>query len=519
MNRERFEVAVIGAGPTGLVLGNLLGAMGVSTIVIERDREVFPIPRATHMDEETLRNLALTGLFDRLSSHISPFGNMEVADANGRAFLTETVGLNVHLHGRKGAFFFDQPAMERVLRDGLGRFPNVEFRTGFEVRDIAQDAQGVELSVISTDGDKLKVSASYAVGCDGGRSRVREQLGIGWKSLAPPSRWLIVDTLLRDVDDAALLPPNFQYRMGRGRLMLYAHGHGLNRRWEFRLDDNEPQPSERQVAQWVSAFIDPERLKVTRLTTYTQNALVAERWREGRVLLAGDAAHLMPPAAGQGMCSGIRDAVNLAWKLQHVLQDGHLTEGLNTYYGEREPHLVQMLKGSIFIGNRLDAPSVFGRWAKYWQLRAIARFPMLSERLRSHLIRPIPFTDGFVDTASGGGQHLPCFIDENGSSDALWPYGWAVIADRDAFGPSLSLRLADMGIAAVGNRPQDRTFMPAMLRWLKEQHADLAIVRPDCIVYAFTNPASIHGHLDVLEMSGVGRASLMEAMARRVMVA
>lgn len=517
MMDRRAEIVIIGAGPTGLVLGNLLGALGVSTVILERDTEVFPVPRATHMDEETVRNLALTGLMEQLLPHLSPFGNAEVADRHGNAILSEPIGIGSELHGTIGSCFFHQPGMEQVLRDGLGRFACVRLLTGVECVALKQDDGGVSVSARQmATGEMQHLRASYAVGCDGGRSLVRGLLGIAMRQMAPPRRWLIVDARLRDAADASLLPHGFRYRMGLSRLSLYAHGHGLNRRWEFRLYGDEPAPTEEQAMRWVADFIDPHRLEVLRITSYSQNALIAEQWRKGRVLLAGDAAHLMPPAAGQGMCSGIRDAVNLAWKLHHVLQRGNGDALLRTYRLEREPHLTAMLRASLFISGRVNADSVLGGWWKYAQMLTLGRLHPLRGLMRHHLMRPVPLADGFLDAGSGGGQHLPCMVADGTPSDRLWPYGWAVFSASGSFGPSLALRLSVMGISAISS---SSALQRQMGEWLHGRHAEYAIVRPDRIVYALADSTDVHARLDALEQAGIGSESLQEALAASVKAA
>ncbi|MCF8277325.1 MAG: bifunctional 3-(3-hydroxy-phenyl)propionate/3-hydroxycinnamic acid hydroxylase [Flavobacteriales bacterium] len=510
------EVVIVGGGPTGLMLANLLGACGVKTIVLEREKDVFPVPRATHIDEETVRNFTLTGLMPELAKHISPFGNVEVADSKGRVILTEHVGLISDVHGKAGSFFFDQPAFETILRHGLKRYAHVLFLPDTEVLKIDQHANGVTVFAKDRECENERtVHAQYAVGCDGGRSLVRKSLDISMHQMAPSRDWLIVDATLKDMNDAALLPQHFQYRMGLDRLMLYAHGHGQNRRWEFRLQQGEEHPDRSEVIKWISAFIEPEKLNILRMTPYTQRAQIAEKWRVGRILLAGDAAHLMPPSAGQGMCSGIRDAVNLAWKLRHVLQFSDRDGMLNSYQTERQPHLTKMLNSSMFISNRLNAESAVARLWKYAQILFIGTFSPIRDLMRSQLLSPIPLSAGFFQHSLAGGQHVPRFEDQDGQFTDVWPYAWAVVGAADAFGPSLMLRLGMMGIHSVGNRLEDAMLESRLNRWLKDNDATFAIIRPDRIVYCFTGKHAIHAQLDVLERRGVGYVELANALELR----
>jgi 3-(3-hydroxy-phenyl)propionate hydroxylase len=502
---QRFDVALVGAGPTGLVLANLLGQCGVQTVVIERGIEVFPVPRATHMDEETVRNLALTGLLPQLAQHMSTFGHAEVTDSKGRVIFRQRVGLNDPIHGRQGSFFFDQPEIEQVLKDGLKRYGCISLISGATVTKVETEGHHAIVSA-DTDqaGNSARFIARYVVGCDGGKSIVRKAIGTDMRTISPPTNWMVIDTVLKHAADAALLPSGFQYRMGSAGLSLYAHGHGLNRRWEFRLNDVGRAMTEAEALDQVARYIDLHRLNILRITRYVQNGLVAEEWTKGPLILAGDAAHMMPPDGGQGMCSGIRDAVNLSWKLNHVLRGGS-GQVLHSYQKERMPHLIQLLRNAMFIGRRVSAASAIERRWKELQFWVLARFSLLRNKLRGRILRPFPLTDGFFDRRAGGGQHLPNFTVGDVRIDTLWGLGWAVVGGADAFGPALSVRLNALGMASIGNHPGHLPFSVEAAGWLARNGAQLAIVRPDRIIYALVSAPDVQRYLDELEKAGVGR--------------
>ena len=487
---SRSEVLVVGCGPTGVVLANLLGRLGVRTTVLERDADVPEFPRATHVDEETLRCLQSTALGPALLEHTAPFGRASVVDARGRVLFDEEVKNRRGVHGYEGSRFFDQAAFERVLRSGLARFPEVVTHLGVAVESIVDRGDHVEVVARTAAGQPQMHVARWVVGCDGGRSVTRESLGVTMDSLAPPRRWVLVDTRLKDPADAALLPSGFRYVLDPRRLTIYAHGIGLNRRWEF--ETCEQDPDDATVVGWIAPFIDPARLEILRLARYSRLALLAPRWRAGRVLLAGDAAHMMPPSAGQGLCSGVRDAVNLAWKLERVVHGRAGAGLLDSYERERRSHARGTLDRTLFLARRLEADSAAQRVWRGLSLRAIGALSPLRSLL-GHLLSPPQSVDvGCFDGRSPlAGRHLPqtalrdrahgedpWLVDAIGYRPALI-FGAAVAPPS----PSTIAWAAARGLA-VGRLGDDLVEAQSHLAdWLRAHGADVVLVRPDRLIY------------------------------------
>ena len=483
------DVAIVGCGPTGAVLANLLGQLGVRVVVLERDQDVYPVPRATHVDEETLRNFQATGLAGALMPHTALFGRIQVVDGDGRLLVEDRVEEPDSPHGYAGSRFFDQPAFERVLRGGLARYPHVELHLGAEVSRVEDRGDGATVHATRTGtGAELAVRASWVVGCDGGRSVVRAALGVETERPAPQRRWLIVDALLRDPDDAALLPDCFRYHVGPRRLSLYAHGVGRNRRWEFQLGDDEAAPAEADVIDWISESVDPARLDIVRLTTYAHTSMVAKTWRVGRVFVAGDAAHLMPPSAGQGMCSGIRDAINLAWKL-HLVATGRAGSALlDTYERERKPHVRDMLETTLFVGRQLRADTPFERWQTKQRFRLAALVPGLRGAIRRRVLRRLPLRDGFLDPGSRlAGHPLPqVAVGSNGDGarlDDLLGYRFALVARAGALSDDDAAWAATRNVG-VWRSGVDLDDAGALGEWLEAEGLDFALARPDRQLFA-----------------------------------
>ncbi|MFO0630243.1 MAG: FAD-dependent monooxygenase, partial [Polyangiales bacterium] len=315
---------------------------------------------------------------------------------------------------------------------------------------------------------------------EGGRRGVRGALGVSRRAVAPRRHWLIVDTLLRDPADGARLPGNFRYVLDPERLTIYAHGIGLNRRWEFQLDEGEAPPDDETLRAWLRRFIDPDRLTVLRVVPYAHQSLVAERWRVGRVLLAGDAAHMMPPSAGQGMCSGIRDALNLAWKLARVVSGAADEALLNSYEHERSWHVGEILAGTLFIGNRLEARTALQRWRRRNELRVLGQLPdALRAFARQHAIRHPVITEGCFDPGAAlRGQHIPrATVHGDQDLDVTLGYRFGLIV-RD-------------NVAVPDGIPADLTVLRVhadldggLRGWMDERHLDFVLVRPDRLLFS-----------------------------------
>lgn len=483
-------VLIVGCGPTGVVLANLLGQLGVRVVVLERDRDVYPVPRATHIDEETLRNFQSTGLIEALTPYTTPFGTMKLVDPDGTALFEQWVGHPEAPHGYSGSRFFDQPVFERTLRGGLARYPHVRLLVGTEAVAYAQDGDGVVVRAKDVASDeRFDIRASWVVGCDGGRSQTRDAMGVEMAPIAPQRKWLILDSLLKDPADAALLPDGFRYILDPARLTVYAHGIGAHRRWEFQLGKNGETPDRETVLSWVSAFIDLDRLDVTRITTYAHTALLARAWRVGRMFVAGDAAHMMPPSAGQGMCSGIRDAVNLAWKL-HCVVSGRFGAGLlDTYERERAPHVRKVLHGTLFIGRLLRGDTAFERWSRRQHLRLVMALPGLERFLRSQRLGHPPLRDGFLLAGSReAGRHLPqgtIHWDERDClSDDAFGYRFALVTRPGVVSAEDAAWAAARGVGVWRIGEDVIETNGTLSQWLRERGLDFALARPDHQIFA-----------------------------------
>ena len=319
-NDATFDVVVIGCGLTGATAANLLGQLGLRTLVLERDTALYPSPRAIVFDDEVLRILQAIGIGEQLGKLTAPLERAQYINGAGRVLVDIPLKEMVTVTGHPFVSAFYQPEMELLLRTRLGDFPSVTVRTGHEVEAIAQDADAVHLTVHDlASGQTGAVHARYVLGCDGARSFTRKALGISLMDMRQDAAWLVVDA---DVNAADPFPIwNFQV-CHPARPTTFVHGRGKHLRWEFKLRRGErpdevthPERIRDLIRKAPMVGIDPDLITIQRSAVYTFHAAIAEHWQQGRVFLLGDAAHQMPPFLGQGACAGLRDAMNLAWKL------------------------------------------------------------------------------------------------------------------------------------------------------------------------------------------------------------
>ena len=350
------DVVVIGAGPVGLAISNYLGQMGVEVLVIEKLDNLIDYPRAIGIDDESLRTIQAFGLVDQVLPHTTPWHAMRFLTPKGRCFadiqpMTEEFGWS-----RRNAFI--QPHVDGVMFKGLKRFANVRALFSRDLVDFSQTGDGVSLRMKKADGSEETVRAGYMVACDGGNSYVRRTLNISFEGKTAPNQWIVVD-----IANDPLSTPHVYLCCDPVRPYVSAAlPHGV-RRFEFMVMPGETEAElskPENMRKLLSKVLpNPDRIELIRCRVYTHNARLAGQFRQGRVLLAGDAAHIMPVWQGQGYNSGMRDASNLAWKLALVVKGLAGPNLLDTYEVERRDHAKAMIDLSVLAGHVLAPPK---RW-------------------------------------------------------------------------------------------------------------------------------------------------------------
>lgn len=346
------DVAVVGYGPAGATLANLLALRGLSVVVLDREADIYRLPRAIHFDGECMRVFQSIGIADRLAPGLVVAPGMRFVSADGDLLLDWSRPTQPGPQGWHPSYRFHQPALESLLREQLSGRSGVDVRLRHDVFCVESGEHDVTLRMEDlATGRLLSTRARWVVGCDGARSTVRRFMGTELDDLRSHERWLVVDVILRrerpDLGDHSV-----QF-CDPARPATYVRGPGMRRRWELMLlpgEDATALSSPESLWRLLSRWITPEDAVLERPAVYTFHAVVARGWRNGRLLLAGDAAHQTPPFMGQGMCAGIRDAANLAWKLSDVARGRADESLLDTYESERAPHVREFIETAVRLG-------------------------------------------------------------------------------------------------------------------------------------------------------------------------
>lgn len=465
---EDFDVVIVGLGPVGATLANLLGQSGTRTLVLEREPACYHLPRAVHFDDEVMRTFQTIGLAEKIAKKTRLNVGMRFVDANGKLLLDWPRPQQPTAQGWPASYRFHQPDLETILREGLARFPSVEVRSRCEAFMLDEKDDHAEVRYEDLARGKVhRVRASYVVGCDGARSLVRRFLESGMEDLGFHERWLVVDVLLNR-DKPELGDWSIQY-CNPARPATYVRGPENRRRWEIAVLPEESSTeitAPARVWELLADWLAPHEAALERAAVYTFHSLVADTWGRGRLLLAGDAAHQTPPFMGQGMCAGIRDAVNLAWKLVHSVHGGDPAV-LDTYGSERRPNAREYVATAARLGGLINTTGTeAGLRAAFPQADGSAKMesiaPPLGEGLGSgplagRLFGQPRLKDGrLMDDVIG---YAPVLVADAAlvRGDAL-PDGLAVVTTDDA--PDAEAQLARFGTRAVLLRP-DRHILGA----------------------------------------------------------
>lgn len=493
---QEVEVVISGCGPVGALTANLLGQLGVKTLVLERDVAPHGEPRAFSCDDEALRIYQAAGLLDVLREGMRQNQFVEYVDGRGGRFAEVHTGEVDFGFGHTPLWFFHQPLLEAALRDGLKRFACVELRTGVGVAGLTQDSQGVTVQCreYATGGER-RVRARYLLACDGARSGVRKALDIPMKGRAYGEPWLAVSGTVEGE-----VPEICRFVCDPKRPAFVALGGAKQLRWEFMLlpgETREQLEHPDMIAKLIAPYVDPARVKLNRSQVYTFHSLSAERWRQGRVFLVGDAAHTMPPFMGQGLVSGLRDAHNLAWKLERVLRGGAPDALLDSYEQERRPHVEAVQQLCIRVGHLFLARNPVLAAARDMLLRGLQHIPRVRRFIQGFEFKQPPAHEGgyYLDGGGAAGTYFPQppVRRESGEEvlldDALGQ-GFSVLCRGEApetageLARSLGARLVTVLPAGAAPRSAAVVDVTGKLGdWFSRHGADVVVLRPDRFVF------------------------------------
>ncbi len=481
------DVAIVGYGPTGMCLAALLGQRGHRVVVLERYLGLYNLPRAACFDDEIMRTFQKLGLADEIAVGTVPQYDYDWVSAEG-----ETL---VHLQydriapgGWAAMNMMFQPHLEAVLDRHDKALPTVDVRQGFTVAELGQDEDGVTLRGAGPDGQTASVRARFVVGADGGNGFVRRTVGATADDYSFQENWLVCDFRIRRAVEGL---PMFRQVCDPAQPTSIVRIGPDHHRFSFMLDPRQKAETETEPGRvWsrVSRYLAPEDAELIRAVNYTFRSRIMDRWRHGRVFLAGDAAHEMPPFLGQGMCSGIRDAHNLAWKLDLVLTEHADAALLDTYQAEREPHVRFITEKAIELGRIQTLRDPAEARARDERLLSQRRSNRAAAKLR------LPGYEAGLVANSGvffPQAHVRS-ADKEGLFDDVVGSGWCIVAcDTAVLGLLTELecsawqaiggQAAVIGKqeAALGFDDVDGTYTA----WFASHACRAAILRPDWYVY------------------------------------
>jgi len=568
MNNKKIapqvDVVISGLGPTGLTLAHLLGKRGLSVVVLEREPQFYGNARAVYTDDECLRIFQAAGMAEELTKDMLLNATFQWLLPNGEVLhqLIQTA----RPYGWPANNLLYQPLMETTLADGLVRYPLVSVRRGREFTRFIQDADGVTVMHIESQGAQYSkqapvlgetpapqegeeaLRARYFVACDGGRSAVRAQTGIKMTGRSFPNPWIVVDIKQKEGEDCLRHLPYFSFICDPECPTVSCRQPYGHHRFEFMLmpgQTKEHMEDPQTVRAYLSKYVDVNKVEILRSLVYTFNALVAETWRDGRVFLAGDAAHMTPQFVGQGMNAGVRDAYNLAWKLDAVLRGQACDSLLDSYQSERRPHAQAMIDLSIHMKNFVSTANPLLCSLRNLATRTARLTPGLREFLSEAKFKPRPRYEssayfGLPRQRRAGleGEQLPQpqLVDRESRPllmDEALGEGYALIGY--GVDPRQSLLDADLQQLArletryltlypLGGRPQGKVSACApqgvdewedmtgeCIRRFKEAGypvGTVAIVRPDRFVFAMARPGAVQSAIHyLLEQLGLQAAN------------
>lgn len=423
---ELYDVAIVGYGPAGATLAHLLADTGLKVLVLERESAHYHLPRAVHFDAEVMRTFQWIGIADEMEPKTALHPGMRFVDGDGALLLDWPRPQGEGPQAWRANYRFHQPDLEEVLRDHMATRPEVTVRTRCEVFHFDDLGDAVELRFEDMSCGKIeRVRSKYVVGCDGARSLIRRYIESGMEDYGFHERWLVVDVILNR-DKPELGDHSVQYCVPE-RPATYVRTPGMRRRWEITVlpdeDSNEIARPER-VWELLSDWLTPDEAELERTAVYVFHSLVAEDWRKGRLILAGDSCHQTPPFMGQGMCAGTRDVTNLYWKLA-LLCKGIVTGDeaealLETYESERKPNAREYIQTAVRLGGLINTAGT--------EEALRAALPSANGSARMESIAPSIGPGLGVGDKAGRLFGQPRMADGTRMDD-VFPHQWVVVCD------------------------------------------------------------------------------------------
>lgn len=473
--KQYYDVAIVGYGPTGVTLANLLVKQGLKVLVLEREAQILQLPRAVRFDAECMRIFQSIGISEKLQQELAPGPGMKFVDAEGNLLITWERPTQKGMHQWSSAYRIHQPDLEATLREHVEQNPLLTVKIRHEVFKIDEQAKDCTLFFENlANGILYQATAKFVVGCDGTRSLIRRLIGTTFEDLNLHSRWLVVDFIAKnntnDLGDYSIQYCNPQ------RPMSYIKGVGQRLRWEIMVmpeDDVNTLTQPETIWKLLADYIQPENAEIERATVYTFHALLAKQWCKNRLIIAGDAAHQTPPFMGQGMAAGIRDASNLAWKLNELVREDQSFELVQSYHTERMSHVKEFIQGAVNFGKIIQ--NYCANYEYQQQVSQLKNFITPTPRLGAGFIQ---------NTDEINGQIAPQFILDNQvlSDDAIgYQFSLFVL-------PEYQAQIEELELNSIQRLSIIYAKQTEISDWLNHNQAHAILVRPDRYIFGKASP-------------------------------
>lgn len=486
-----YEIIIVGCGPTGATFANYFGQQNIKTLIIDKETEIIDYPRAVHIDEDVVRIFQELKLYDQMKNDgIKPFKNYALVNKNNKTLFKFSPNSSIS-EEIPSCNWILQPEIEKHLRQGFSKYDCITFLKGTSLTEIFQDNGFITVHLKDNTGNYSELKSKYLIASDGGKSLIRKKFDIPVHDFGFKKNWMVIDT---EYQGTQSFSEDHKQYCNPKQPITYVNGVKNHFRWEFMVKPKDELLNENELLKKMLPYLEKnfpmKDFKILRKKVYTFHTVIAEKWRINNVFLAGDAAHQMPPFLGQGMCSGIKDAKNLSWKISIACKKS--TNGieklLNSYEGERKPQVVKIIKLAAILGGFIQYSNPYLYKIRNGVLKFINVLPSkpIDKLIEKHLYSIPLETDLSLTELSG--QRFPqpiihtkdkvCYFDD------IVHQNWAILYKNTSI-PDYVLTFIKK-IELVKSIPKENQIVSSYLeKWMKAKKIDLVIIRPDkFILYA-----------------------------------
>ena len=491
---EFFDIIITGCGPTGATFANYLGKYGLKILIIDSEKEIVNYPRAVHIDEEVVRIFQELDIFNQIkTTAIKEFEYYQLVNKKDKVLFEFKPNCSIS-DEIPSCNWVLQPEIEKYLRNGFSQYPTIDFRKNTVCLDFFQTADTVTVKLLNKENNlSYNCAAKYLIGCDGGKSNTRKKLNIQMHDFGFKKEWLVVDTLYKGTETFSEMHKQY---CDPKRPTTYVNGVGSHFRWEFMIKKTDADLSEAEVEKQCIESLDlkvpMKNFEIIRKKKYTFYTLIAKKWRHKRIFIAGDAAHQMPPFLGQGMCAGIKDARNLAWKIAIAcrVNNKYSEMLLNSYFEERYLQVKRIIKVASLLGRFIQFTNRYLTPFRDFVLKAINILPqhfpdlLIEKYLYSYTNSTRDIFPKFYLNGERLPQPIVFYKNQKVYLDLIIKDKWVILTKEEeimknnVFGTDL-FYITDKIIDS-----QHTIYGENLLKWFKRKKIDFVIVRPDKIIYS-----------------------------------